>query len=418
MHHMGGILNFLLVACLFLAGPSTAVPHERKSESSHSLAKRASRAQDLQMEYRGIYFEEAAAQCSDTEFNILVETLKAVIPFMEQDKDDIYHTPGWNRFFVQNQEIGGNDDTHKNWEHPQFRDMYMGIIDNFNRVINFPTKGRSGWQSMEQRKRITLTCKWHDMKNSDGDRCKKQGVTATTYSNGLTGRGSVIIFCPRFFDDWAVSSLSKLEQTHYPEYAVRYLTSREHVMAHEFFHAQSATGISPYIDDQKANIPGEHPPWKPSGEIDVYGAIPCAKFAWLFFAPDRKSKKLQINWKVQLSADNHAWLFTFNWFNKKFNWGSTGKYEWARRELKRDDDPDSFGPGSANVTNATMLAYDWEGTAAVEADSLTLHSVPHPNCHQVGKDPMDVYTFQPFQHASDAFKNFVFFYSTNLQCSQ
>ena len=47
-------------------------------------------------------------------------------------------------------------------------------LDNFNQVINFPTKGKKNWQEQIQKDRITLTCKHVNIDAPDS--CENQGV--------------------------------------------------------------------------------------------------------------------------------------------------------------------------------------------------------------------------------------------------
>lgn len=98
-----GLLLFVLLG-LSVATPVTTDRLGRRSLSTDQ-GKREKQLQSLHETWSGIYFNYAAEECSEYEFDILVDTLEGAKKLTTQTTYPIEKSPGWNRFFLADSNV-------------------------------------------------------------------------------------------------------------------------------------------------------------------------------------------------------------------------------------------------------------------------------------------------------------------------
>jgi len=282
------------------------------------VRKRADRQQqleELQREYRGIYWDTAADpnECTDEQFDILAETLRVVVndvmPLAGTHLDRSA-SAAFNRFFIRPVEPA----IPNGWgQNHVMVDKYRDILGAMDFAGRFPTNGKKDRKGNYVRaKQIKFRCKAFP-----GVPCTGK-IGARTSRPGLDpDDGWVTVFCPYFFQ-----SLKYINDIgNGPSKIVSQLptlSSFEHAMIHELMHADIATGRAgtDHITDMVSTIPGY------DGLVKIYGALTCHDFAWKF---TNFVVNPGVNPEVSINADNYAWYFSNEWFAKRWNWQNNGR---------------------------------------------------------------------------------------------
>ena len=79
-----------------------AIPALFKKADTHDL-------DELHDKWKGVYFTDAQATCSSEQFDTLLKTLDQTQKLLNGPGSDyLKSTPGWNRFFVADENVGPN----------------------------------------------------------------------------------------------------------------------------------------------------------------------------------------------------------------------------------------------------------------------------------------------------------------------
>ena len=95
------LVLFQLLLILFNQSVATPVPHEKRD----GMNVWPDELMDLHVKYKGLYFGVANTACSREEWRILIDTVEATMPMMQESLSNPQSSAGWNRYFVQDQEM-------------------------------------------------------------------------------------------------------------------------------------------------------------------------------------------------------------------------------------------------------------------------------------------------------------------------
>lgn len=102
------LLASLSLISLANQSAATPVPYDEtlalseRADPSHNLT-------DLHTKWKGVYFTDAQKTCTSEQFDTLLKTLDQTQKLLTgPGSDDMKSTPGWNRFFVADDNVGPN----------------------------------------------------------------------------------------------------------------------------------------------------------------------------------------------------------------------------------------------------------------------------------------------------------------------
>lgn len=127
--------------------------------------------------------------------------------------------------------------------------------------------------------------------------CKKAGLGA--YTRQIIGsEPTMIYFCERF---WQKLTLNELVESKHTSWTINNMISQEHLLAHEYMHAQIIGHRMKIIDVEDKYLPNV-----PSGDRGlVYGASRCHDYAWMRVPPGDNPLKSSTRAKVNtLTSEN------------------------------------------------------------------------------------------------------------------
>ncbi|KAM5467161.1 hypothetical protein MferCBS49748_004092 [Microsporum ferrugineum] len=325
---------------LCLCALSSATPLLQKPRANRDL-------QPLKEAYRGIYWDQAAIDCSDEEFDILAEATRVALEEASFHTDgNVWESPAWNRYFGGLGGIGG-------WESSEVKGRtFVDIYTNIKQVSAFPRKGKPMKLKKDyvREKQVTYRCKENPEMRK---RCAQApssgglwtGPTAYTQQPTLTGAGWETTFCPRFFLEDKVEYINRITERRRPHTEIFRLLSYEYVILHEWMHSD-IFGFPAHIEDVVENIPFRD-------ERRIYGDSLCYKFAWLYVESIGTGQGVNIH--TAFNADSYAWFFNYNWFHYKWNWDSSGAFARRKRSIEGDEKPELYDDDLSDTVNAANL---------------------------------------------------------------
>jgi len=276
---------------------------------------RQAKLDKLRREYRGIYWDTAADpnECTDEQFDILAEAVRVAVnevtPLAANHKRRL-ESSAFNRFFIRPEEPGID----RKWimnNYPEFE--FLEIMGAMDSILMFPKIGKKDRNGEYGRRRqIKYKCKPWTSHPCVG---KTAAKTSAPYIDPEEGWSTV--FCPTFFEQYKHIKELGNGQRRSPS-ALPLLNAYEHVIIHEWMHANIASGRynSSHITDVQGNLPGER------GPVAIYGATRSHQFAWV---KARNVYPTSVNPRVAVNADNYAWYFTNEWFAQRWNWKDDGR---------------------------------------------------------------------------------------------
>ncbi|OGM51358.1 hypothetical protein ABOM_000125 [Aspergillus bombycis] len=299
---------------------------------------------DIENAYQGIYWKTALVECSDRQFDILVESTRMMLELTKRTTKPM-DTPGWQRFFVA--DPAGVD----GWASEKHRPDYLQVHNVMTQVNMFPRLGKVGKDKKKRENQVTYRCP-----SGPKSRCHINPEQITF--NNKTKYGWEISLCDDFFRLKYLNDITNGEKK--SAQSLPDLVSYEHSLAHEWAHVD-LLGSSFHVMDITATNPN-----KPLKEKNVYGAEWSTVLAWYSGSPPSVG--------VKYNADNYAWFWTNNWFNEKWDWKDNGL------------DP-RWGPDNSN-------AFDGPQYLSGPGSGFLMPNETQPNeqknCH-VGNDPREVF---------------------------
>ncbi|KAM5441432.1 hypothetical protein MferCBS31731_003503 [Microsporum ferrugineum] len=357
---------------LCLCALSSATPLLQKPRANRDL-------QPLKEAYRGIYWDQAAIDCSDEEFDILAEATRVALEEASFHTDgNVWESPAWNRYFGGLGGIGGWEEQptlltdsilivfrgertyirrhlqycSSNRNCQQYITSTNTVAANIKQVSAFPRKGKPMKLKKDyvREKQVTYRCKENPEMRK---RCAQApssgglwtGPTAYTQQPTLTGAGWETTFCPRFFLEDKVEYINRITERRRPHTEIFRLLSYEYVILHEWMHSD-IFGFPAHIEDVVENIPFRD-------ERRIYGDSLCYKFAWLYVESIGTGQGVNIH--TAFNADSYAWFFNYNWFHYKWNWDSSGAFARRKRSIEGDEKPELYDDDLSDTVNAANL---------------------------------------------------------------
>ena len=307
---------------------------------------------DLRLKYPGIYWDTAAEECNEEQFNIIIETVRVAsdeVVGRLYDGRKREQSASFNRFFIRAEEkpmTYGWTSSHDNME------AFLNQRDAMDNLIKHIRLGGRKNDKDLRLKKIKYKCKaWPTLPCGTGTAAKTSGPLADEDDPGWS-----TVFCPIFFSK-TYRYINEIGNDGYKEVSeLPQLHAREHVVVHELAHADVATGMrgATHIVDVKADLPGYRP-----GAL-INGANRAHRFAWVNAGGDKPA--IQVG--ATLNADNYAWVFTNEWFKDRWGWNDDGR---------------TLGPTSETDEDAGRLTQDEENIRSLSFEDLKPGL--RPNCH-------------------------------------
>lgn len=98
------LLSFFFA--FFMVAQSLANPITAIRKRGIPLVVTQERLDELHGTYKGIWFGDAAKECSKQQFDTLTSVLDTTVKVLDLNgKHPVHKTAGWNRYFVQNHEV-------------------------------------------------------------------------------------------------------------------------------------------------------------------------------------------------------------------------------------------------------------------------------------------------------------------------
>lgn len=276
-----------------------------------SRSTRHDRLDGLRRKYRGIFWDTAADECTDAQFDMIVETLRIVVldvlP-LRGSHNDRSESSAFNRFFIRPSERG----IANGWQNSVTTvEEYRLILEAMDLSSKFLVYGKEKNLMYTRARQIKFKCQPFPFIPCTGQAARTSGVQADE------DQGWSTVFCPPFFEEVKfIQEIGNGPQKRLTDLAI--LASREHVMVHELMHADVATGRwgTNHIIDVISSIPGT------DGMVKMYGAQRCHEFAWKY--ADQKQGN-GVNPEVSWNADNYAWYYSNEFFAKRWGWVDDGR---------------------------------------------------------------------------------------------
>ncbi|KAH7402481.1 hypothetical protein BKA66DRAFT_577711 [Pyrenochaeta sp. MPI-SDFR-AT-0127] len=267
-------------------------------------------------------WEKTAETCKGPSFTNLVATHGRAVEMMRftgNTLKDAFRTTGFNRYFVQST-LWFEDDAFA----AQSK-KYEAVLD---WAAGTPPK------DAKQSDKITYYCNDPSWVRGSDEKCFP-GNPAKTFFLPTANPNCVncmqMTLCPFYFTnvsnvDDIIKTKRRVEELPYSKgLETVKITSREHVLIHEWFHnklndAQPSTRWS--VGDPKEFLIDQ-------GYQLMYGPGITSQWAWQGM---KQGVDGNIDPKTMGNADSWAWMVSYNWYENAWNWDDDGRWkaEWSR----------------------------------------------------------------------------------------